>query len=203
MPCEIIVADQREIEGREKIAAKVAELQVTAALLVAGMTSVGSFDAGRADTYAEVIETNILGFTDLLARLIAIFREQPFESSVIAVSSLAGETSVPFQAVYGASKAYVSTLMRALAVELAGTGVSVGSFAPGGIDTDMAALSDLKWGRLGLMDVDRCAAHAVHALVYRQSFAIPGMGNQLTYLASRVLPRSLVNRIAALPYRRP
>lgn len=178
-------------------------MQVTAALLVAGMTSVGSFDAGRADTYAEVIETNILGFTDLLARLIAIFREQPFESSVIAVSSLAGETSVPFQAVYGASKAYVSTLMRALSVELAGTGVSVGSFAPGGIDTDMAALSDLKWGRLGLMDVDRCAAHAVHALVYRQSFAIPGMGNQLTYLASRVLPRSLVNRIAALPYRRP
>ena len=203
VPCEIIVADQREIEGREKIAAKVAELQVTAALLVAGMTSVGSFDAGRADTYAEVIETNILGFTDLLARLIAIFREQPFESSVIAVSSLEGETSVPFQAVYGASKAYVSTLMRALSVELAGTGVSVGSFAPGGIDTDMAALSDLKWGRLGLMDVDRCAAHAVHALVYRQSFAIPGMGNQLTYLASRVLPRSLVNRIAALPYRRP
>ena len=34
VPCEIIVADQREIEGREKIAAKVAELQVTAALLV-------------------------------------------------------------------------------------------------------------------------------------------------------------------------
>jgi short-subunit dehydrogenase len=46
------------------------------------------------------------------------------------------------QAVYGASKAYVSTLMRALSVELAGTGVSVGSFAPGGIDTD-TALSDL------------------------------------------------------------
>ncbi len=90
VPCEIIVADQREIEGREKIAAKVAELQVTAALLVAGMTSVGSFDAGRADTYAEVIETNILGFTDLLARLIAIFREQPFESSVIGLSALLG-----------------------------------------------------------------------------------------------------------------
>jgi hypothetical protein len=31
------------------------------------MTSVGSFDAGRADTYAEVIETNML-VSDLLAR---------------------------------------------------------------------------------------------------------------------------------------
>src|SRR3546814_3984341 len=85
--------------------------------------------------------------------------------------------------------------MRALAVELAGTGVSVGSFAPGGIDTDMAALSDLKWGMLGLMDVDRCAAHAIHALVHRRSFAIPGMGNRLTYLARRALPRSLVSRL--------
>src|SRR3546814_9293426 len=56
----------------------------------------------------------------------SIFRQQPFESSIIAVSSLAGETSVPFQAVYGASKAYVSTLMRALSIELAGTGESVG-----------------------------------------------------------------------------
>src|SRR3546814_5184503 len=60
------------------------------------------------------------------------------------------------------------------------SGVSVGSFAPGGIDTDMAALSDLKWGRLGLMDVDRCAARAVRALVYRQSFAIPGRSEEHT-----------------------
>src|SRR3546814_3901195 len=100
--------------------------------------------------------------SDVCSSDLEIFKRQQSESSIIAVSSLAGETSVPFQAVYGASKAYVSNLMRALSVELAGTGVSVGSFAPGGIDTDMAALSDLKWGKLGLMDVDRCAAHAIH-----------------------------------------
>ena len=203
VPCEIVVADQREIEGREKITAKVTELKVNAAFLAAGLTSVGPFDASRADAYAQVIGTNVAGFTDLLARLVEIFKRQQYESSIIAVSSLAGETSVPFQAVYGASKAYVTNLMWALSVELAGTGVSVGSFAPGGIDTDMAALSDLKWGKLGLMDVDRCATLAVDALVHRRSFAIPGMGNRLTYLASRALPRSLVSRLAALPYRRP
>lgn len=201
--CEIVVADQREVEGRSKIAAKVTELEVSAAILAAGLTSVGPFDAGRAADYAEVIETNVLGFTDLLTRLIAIFRERSSESSIIAVSSLAGETSVPFQAVYGASKAYVSNLMRALSTELVGTGVSVGSFVPGGIDTSMAALSDLRWGKLGLMNVDRCAAHAVRALVQRQSFAIPGSSNQLIYMASRALPRSLVGRLAALPYRQP
>lgn len=201
--CEIVVADQREVEGREKIAAKVADLEVSAALLAAGFTSVGSFDAARAADYAEVIGTNVLGFTDLLASLIAIFRQRSSESSIIAVSSLAGETSVPFQAVYGASKAYVSTLIRALSTELVGTGINVGSFVPGGIDTDMAALSDLRWGKLGLMNVDQCAAHAVRALVQQQSFVIPGLSNRLTYMASRALPRSLVSRLAALPYRRP
>ncbi|MBV2150296.1 SDR family NAD(P)-dependent oxidoreductase [Sphingobium yanoikuyae] len=201
--CEIVVADQRENEGRKKIAAKVADLEVNAALLAAGLTSVGSFDVDRAAAYAEVIETNILGFTDLLARLVTIFRQRPSETSIIAVSSLGGETSVPFQAVYGASKAYVSTLVRGVSAELAGTGVSVGSFVPGGIDTGMAALSDLRWGKMGLMDVDRCAAHAVKALIYRQPFTIPGLSNRLTYMASRALPRSLVSRIAALPYRQP
>lgn len=142
-----------------------------------------------------MIETNILGFTDLLARLVTIFRQRPSETSIVAVSSLRGETSVPFQAVYGASKAYVSTLVRGVSAELVGTGVSVGSFVPGGIDTGMAALSDLRWGKMGLMDVDRCASHAVKALVYRKSFTVPGLSNQLTYMASRVLPRSLVSRI--------
>ncbi len=201
--CEIIVADQREVEGREKITAKVAELDVNAALLAAGSTSVGPFDAARSTAYADVIETNVLGFTDLLARLIAILRQRSSDSSIIAVSSLAGETSVPFQAVYGASKAYVSTLVRAVFTELAGTGVSVGTFVPGGIDTGMAALSDLRWGKLGLMNVDRCAALAVRALVQQRSFAIPGLSNRITYIASRALPRSFVSRLAALPYRRP
>src|SRR3546814_4332187 len=46
VPCEIIVADQREIEGREKIAAKVIELKVNAAFLAAGLTSA---EIGRAN----------------------------------------------------------------------------------------------------------------------------------------------------------
>src|SRR3546814_19389454 len=90
--CEIRVADQREIDGREKIAARVTALEVKAALLAAGLTSAGPFDAGRANAYAEVSETNILGFTDLLARLGDIFKRQQSESSTRPESSQASET---------------------------------------------------------------------------------------------------------------
>src|SRR3546814_4916297 len=47
VPCEIIVADQREIEGREKIAAKVIELKVNAAFLAAGLTRAGRSEERR------------------------------------------------------------------------------------------------------------------------------------------------------------
>lgn len=201
--CEIIVADQSVCSGRENIAVKVQELGVIAALFAAGVTSVGQFDLENADDYHEVIETNVLGFTELLARIVHIFRRHPFETSIIAVSSLGAETSIPYQAVYGASKAYVNTLIQALSVELAGTGLSVGSLLPGGIDTGMAALSDLRWGKTGLMNVDQCAELAIKALVRRRSITVPGLSNRLAYVVSRALPRSITARIAAFPYRRP
>lgn len=199
----VVVADQRIEDGRATIAAKAEELDAVAALLGAGLTSVGAFDFARMPECRDVLETNVLGFTELLARLVHIFRRRKSPTSILAVSSLGAETSLPYQAVYGASKAYINTLTQALSVELRGTGVSVGAFLPGGIDTAMAAQSDLRWGRMGLMDVDRCAALSVEALVTQRGVSVPGLGNRLVYLASRTLPRALVARAAALPYRRP
>lgn len=200
---EVVAADQSTEDGRARIAAKVEELDALAALLAAGVTSVGQFDANKIADYHRLIETNVLGFTDLLVRLVSIFKRRRSRTAILAISSLGAETSLPYQAVYGASKAYTNTLIQALAVELKGTGVSVGAFLPGGIDTAMAAQSDLRWGRMGLMDADRCAALAVKALVSRRHMTVPGLGNRLTYFASRTLPRHLVGRAAALPYRRP
>lgn len=196
---EVVVADQSTEDGRARIVARVDELEAIAALLAAGVTNVGRFDAGKAEHHRALIDTNVLGFTDLLARLVTIFERRRRETAILAVSSLGAETSLPYQAVYGASKAYTNTLIQALAVELDGTGVSIGAFLAGGIDTPMAAQSDLRWGRLGLMDADRCAAMAIDALVRRRRMTVPGLGNRLTWLASRALPRSLMARIAALP----
>lgn len=200
---EVVAADQSTEDGRARIAAKVEELDAIAALLAAGVTSVGQFDVNKISDYHNLIETNVLGFTDLLARIVNIFKRRRSETAILAISSLGAETSLPYQAVYGASKAYITTLITALSVELRGADVSVGTFVPGGIDTGMAALSDLRWGRMGLMDADRCAALAVEALLRQRRMTVPGLGNGLAYLASRTLPRHLVGRVAALPYRRP
>ena len=92
---EVVPADQSTEEGRSRIAAKVEELDATAALLAAGLTSVGQFDANKISDYHSLIETNVLGFTDLLARIVSIFKLRRSETAILAISSLGAETSLP------------------------------------------------------------------------------------------------------------
>lgn len=58
-------------------------------------------------------------------------------SSVINMASIAGISSVPLMAHYGAAKAAVISLTRTLAVEWAWAGVRVNALLPGWIETDL------------------------------------------------------------------
>ena len=57
--------------------------------------------------------------------------------SIINISSTAGHNGVPDASVYSASKHAVEGLMKAAALEVAGSGVRVNSVAPGPVETGM------------------------------------------------------------------
>jgi len=61
---------------------------------------------------------------------------------VVLVSSGMGRAPAPWTSAYGASKAAVSHLASSLALELAGTGVSVFAISPGMVRTDMTDWPD-------------------------------------------------------------
>jgi NAD(P)-dependent dehydrogenase (short-subunit alcohol dehydrogenase family) len=86
------------------------------------------------------------------------------DSSVIFVSSIAGQVAFPNSAAYCATKGAIEQLTKALAVELAPRGIRVNAIAPGNIRTPMNEellkdrdyeqmyLDGTPYGRVGVVD---------------------------------------------------
>ena len=73
-------------------------------------------------------------------------RPEPRSGRFLALASAAALRGLPQLAAYCASKAGVAGLVRALAVELRGTGVTANAVAPGSTDTPMLAASARLYG---------------------------------------------------------
>jgi SDR family mycofactocin-dependent oxidoreductase len=73
-------------------------------------------------------------------------RPQPRHGRFLAVASAAATRGLPMLAAYCAAKAGVTGLVRALAAELGGTGITVNAVSPGSTDTPILAESARLYG---------------------------------------------------------
>lgn len=87
---------------------------------------------------ANVIAVNVAGATATLCAVLPRMVERK-RGHLVGVSSIAGLRGLPSLAAYSASKAYLSTFIEALRVDLRGTGVGVTDVRPGYVRTPMTA----------------------------------------------------------------
>ena len=123
--------------------------------------------------------------------------EQRGRGAVLNVASLIAFQPVPFQATYGATKAFVLSFTDALHEEMRGKGVTVTAVCPGPVHTEFGEqggfggaderIPDALW-----LEADRVARDAVRALENGDRITVPGAGNQLAALWGQHLPRSLL-----------
>jgi NAD(P)-dependent dehydrogenase (short-subunit alcohol dehydrogenase family) len=93
-------------------------------------------DETDAASWRRVLDTNVWGTFLVSRRAVPLMREG---GRVVNMSSVLGRFGVPGYTAYCAAKHAVIGFTRALALELAGRGITVNAICPGWVDTEMAA----------------------------------------------------------------
>jgi NAD(P)-dependent dehydrogenase (short-subunit alcohol dehydrogenase family) len=126
-------------------------------VLNAGIFIVEPFEATTLESWRRTMDVNLIGAFLCARRALPAMREAGF-GRLVAIGSSAGKTGGKrHAAAYGASKAGVMVMTKALASEYAEHGITANALAPALIDTEMnAGLPDLRSmipvGRMGTVE---------------------------------------------------
>jgi SDR family mycofactocin-dependent oxidoreductase len=152
-----------------------------AAVAVAGMMVGGPPLWEMSDAaYQLTIDVNLTGVWRLAKAAVPalLARPQPRHGRFVAVASAAAHHGMPRLAAYGAAKAGVAGLVRGLAADLAGSGVTANGVAPGPTSTTML---DVTAEIYGFANVEDFAHNPLHGrLLQPDEIAAP-----IAWLCSR------------------
>jgi uncharacterized protein len=167
------------------------------AILNAGITHFGNWDELSWEEYERMHALNVTSVVRMTTKLLPYLEKRRESGALMLVSSMAGLLPTPYQTAYSATKAFLVHYGCGLHHEMWPRGVSVTTFVPGGIRTEMtdgAVFNDLRgW----LMPADRCAREAVRAFRDRAYVFSPGIVYRWGSAVTRLLPqRFFVGRVA-------
>jgi hypothetical protein len=164
----------------------------------AGFGTVGAFAQLDVAKEEDEIRLNIVALMRLtraaLPGMIARHR-----GGIINVSSMAGLQPAPYNATYGATKAFVNSFTEALHEELRGTGVVVQALCPGFTRTEFQARAGIDVSNIpsfAWMTAEAVVDASLSALRSGELICIPGLANRALMTLTSAIPRSLTRRVA-------
>jgi short-subunit dehydrogenase len=198
-----IAADLSQLEEVDRVLKEAQEgRQLYGAVLNAAITHFGPYDALTWGEFDAMLRTNVVGVVRMTTELVPHLTKGAPGGGILIVSSMAGINPVPYQTAYSATKAFLVHYGLGLWHELQGTNVSVTTYAPAGIATEMTAGKKFGPLRGWLAPVDDVAQAGIEAFRTRKYLAIPGATNRFGDALFRVLPRQFVASRVAAVYRK-
>lgn len=191
----VLALDLSAQNAGEVIARKLEALDLYCHVLVnnAGFALFG--DAVELDRERQlgIIDVNVRAATDLMLRFLPAMVARG-KGAVLNVGSIAGFAPGPRMALYFASKAYLLSISQALMREVRDSGVTVTCLCPGPIRTpflDRAGADRVAlFKSLRNLDADAAARAGWDAMKAGRTLCVPGIGNKIAVMATRLLPRA-------------
>jgi short-subunit dehydrogenase len=174
-----------------------AALQIGLLVLNAAVMHAGGFLKNSFEQESYLVRFNTLVTTQIAHRIGNRLKQQQ-RGGILFVSSLAGTGPAPYEATYAASKAYISSLGRALSFELAKNGVDVSVLIPGMTDTEglhtTANIDYSKMKGVSMMSAIDVAKAGVDGLG-KTIDIIPGGKNKFAAFLFGLLPATVVTKM--------
>jgi len=173
------------------------DLQIEMLVNNAGFGSMGDFAKLDLATELEIIDLNVKSLVELTHRFLAPMRERR-QGTIINVASTAAFQGVPFMATYAATKAFVLSFSEAIGEENRPHGIRVLALCPGVTDTNFFAASKIDRPPMRTVQTpEEVVSAALRGLARGKNLVISGWANWFVVEAERVVPRSVVTKVAA------
>jgi short-subunit dehydrogenase len=170
----------------------------------AGFGLRGRFAELPAERQAELVRVNCEAVVILTRAFVPAMIERG-RGGVITVASTAGMQPLPYEATYGASKAFALNLTEALHMELRGSGVKALAVNPGPVPTEwqeVAGYEDAGGEMMpGAIEAEQVVEEALRAYDADKRSIVPGRFFRNFMRANNATPRGIRVRVAERLYR--
>ncbi len=190
----VLSADLGRPGDRDRWAAELEDAGVDVEILVnnAGLGVFGEFAGSSRDRELQQLRVDVEAVVDLMSRYLPGMVARG-RGAVINMASTSGFQPLPYNAGYGAAKAYVLSLSEAVGEEVRGSGVAVTAVCPGPVPTEFQQVNDAAFAqrlpRAVWVSPERVVRDALAAAEQGRRSVIPGGPHvKASFAPSRLIP---------------
>lgn len=163
----------------------------------AGLGHYSYFEDHSPERLSSMLQVNIIALTELCHEFLPQIQKAN-QGLILNVSSIASFTPLPRIAIYSATKAFVTNFSAGLNQELKDSNILSHAFCPGPTVSEFMAVAanDPHTVAPGRMNTSKAINICLAAVDHKKNICIPGIKNKLTSHITRLLPLSLMAKLA-------
>ncbi|MGB0969738.1 MAG: mycolate reductase [Mycobacterium sp.] len=203
---EVRAVDLADPTDRGELCEELASRNISILCANAGTATFGSVVSLDPDGERKQVALNVLGVHDLVLAVLPGMVERG-AGGILISGSAAGNSPIPNNATYAATKAFVNTFSESLRGELKAAGVHVTVLAPGPVRTELPnpeeqslverLIPDFLW-----ISTEYTAKVSLEGLERNKMRVVPGLTSKAMSAASGYAPRSIVSPIVGAVYKK-